>query len=429
MQQAISLRKAKNIAFLFLIMASFGFIASIYLSYILKKNSYIFYIDMFKAICEAAMIGALADWFAVAALFKKIPIPIISKHTAIIPKNQKRIADNLAIFIHDKFLTVDSITRLLDQHQPIQKIAEYLCNTQHSQKITHYAMYFAKYILEILEQKAIQKFLVKALKSFIQSIDLAEISAMILNGLTKNNQHQYLLDKIIEKLKHILQQTSTQNFIAEQLIQWLKAKHPLKEKIIPSEWLGGISSEAALAIITHILDNISAQPQHALRQYFDELIQNFIVQLKSDEAMQNKVQEIQHYLYDDKNFTTYLQYTLRDLYTWISIDLNNAIPSQSKIYQNIHKLCIWLGHNIQNDSALQNTLHDYLQKIARSITPDCAEFLATHIRNTIQNWHTEDMVEHIELNIGKDLQFIRMNGTIVGGLIGLILYVATHIHY
>ena len=107
-----------------LALAFFAGAASLFvLTLFLPQN---WWTGLLRAFSEAAMVGALADWFAVVALFKRVPIPIVSRHTEIIPKNKERIADNLARFVHEKFLDTESIVKLIQRHDPVQKVADWL---------------------------------------------------------------------------------------------------------------------------------------------------------------------------------------------------------------------------------------------------------------------------------------------------------------
>lgn len=119
MDKKYELLKAKRLALSLLVLAALIFSSTLFLP------RGVWWVDLLRAISEAAMVGALADWFAVVALFKKVPIPFISAHTEIIPKNKEKIANNLAIFVREKFLDVDSIVRLIQKQDPAQKISDW----------------------------------------------------------------------------------------------------------------------------------------------------------------------------------------------------------------------------------------------------------------------------------------------------------------
>jgi hypothetical protein len=141
------------------------------------------------------MVGALADWFAVAALFRRIPIPIVSRHTEIIPANKDRIADNLAAFVHEKFLDTDSIVRLIQRHDPAQKVADWLTQPANTEQLGRYLVKTAGWALDFIEDAAVQNFVRRAVHGMIQNVDLSKTAGTILESVTRDGRHQQLLDE------------------------------------------------------------------------------------------------------------------------------------------------------------------------------------------------------------------------------------------
>src|SRR5438067_4862309 len=133
------LRQSKRLALSFFLGAAVLFVVALLVSLRLPPGGAAFWwIGLLRAFAEAAMVGALADWFAVAALFRRIPIPFVSRHTEIIPANKARIADNLAAFVHEKFLDTESILRLIRRHDPAQKVADWLVQPENAERLGSY---------------------------------------------------------------------------------------------------------------------------------------------------------------------------------------------------------------------------------------------------------------------------------------------------
>jgi uncharacterized membrane-anchored protein YjiN (DUF445 family) len=173
-----------------------------------------------------------------------------------------------------------------------------------------------------------------------------------------------------------------------------------------------------------ILAKISGDPDHQLRRNFDQFTHDFIERLKSDPDFQEKGEEIKRYLLGDETLNSYLKSLWDDLKAWLKKDLHSE---QSVLHQRVVATGTWVGRTLAEDARLRESLNDHLETAARSAAPEFAEFLTRHISDTVKNWDSKEMSEQIEVNIGKDLQFIRINGTIVGGLIGVLLYLLSHV--
>ncbi|EIU8998969.1 DUF445 family protein [Salmonella enterica] len=330
MNKIAELKRAKRLALSLLLIAAATFVTTLFL-----PPS--FWVLGVKAIAEAAMVGALADWFAVVALFRRIPIPFISRHTAIIPRNKDRIGENLGQFVQEKFLDTQSL---------------------------------------------------------------------------------------IAQLIALLQRDSSRTFIARQIIRWLETEHPLKAKILPTEWLGEHSAELVSDAVNSLLDDISHDRAHQIRHAFDRATYRLIDKLKHDPEMAARAENIKSYLKEDEAFNRYLGEIWADLRQWLKTDIN---AEDSKVKQRIAHAGQWFGETLIADDALRASLNGHLEQAAHRVAPEFAAFLTRHISDTVKGWDARDMSQQIELNIGKDLQFIRVNGTLVGGAIGLVLYLLSQI--
>lgn len=386
------------------------------LSFFLPQN---WWTGLIKAFAEAAMVGALADWFAVVALFKRVPIPIVSRHTNIIPNNKVKIADNLALFVHEKFLDTESIVRLIQKHDPAQKVADWLTKPANTQHMGGYLVKTAGWMLDFTEDAAVQNFLRKAVHTMVGSVDLSKSVGTILESLTKGGRHQELLNEGIYQLAKLLDNEETQATIAQGIVDWLKEEYAFVERMLPSELIGRKGADIAVKLAFGILNRVARDPQHPLRQRFDEFTADFIERLKADPQFSSKSEEIKQYLLNDDTLNNYLKSLWGDLKNWLKRDLESE---HSTLRRRLEATGAWLGKTLAEDPALRQSLNDNLELAARAAAPEFAGYLTRHIADTVKNWDSAEMSEQIELNIGKDLQFIRINGTIVGGLIGVTLY-------
>ncbi|SFN89766.1 Uncharacterized membrane-anchored protein YjiN, DUF445 family [Candidatus Pantoea varia] len=417
MDKQHELKRTKRLALLLLLLAAVTFIVTLFL----PPG---FWVSGVKAIAEAAMVGALADWFAVVALFRRVPVPFISRHTAIIPRNKDRIGENLGRFVQEKFLDTDSLLNLIRRHDPSNLLAHWLNAPGNADRIGRHLLQVMRGFLDLTDDARIQTFMRRAVHRAIDKVDLSQTSALLLESLTKNNRHQALLDAAIEQLLKLLHKPSTREFIAMQLVRWLKREHPIKAKMLPTEWLGEHSAELVSNAVDSLLDDVALDQGHELRLGFNRAVDKLIVKLQNDPEMAERAEEIKGWLKEDASFNRYIGELWNDMRNWLKADLSS---DDSRVQEKVRGAALWLGETLAADPALRDSMNQHLEQAARSVAPEFASFLTRHISDTVKSWDARDMSQQIELNIGKDLQFIRINGTLVGGTIGLILYLLSQL--
>ena len=411
------LKRSKRLALSLLLIAAATFVVTLFLPPT-------FWVLGLKAIAEAAMVGALADWFAVVALFRRVPVPFISRHTAIIPRNKDRIGENLGRFVQEKFLDTDSLLALIRRHDPSQLLAQWLNTPGNADRIGRHLLQVMRGFLDLTDDQRIQRFLRRAVHRALEKVDLTQSSALLLDSLTKNNRHQELLDAAVQQLLRLLHKPGTREFIALQIVRWLKREHPIKAKVLPTEWLGEHSAELVANAVDSILDEVARDQGHEFRLGFNRAVQRLIDRLKSDPEMAERAETIKHWLKEDESFNRYISELWQDLRRWLKSDLNS---DDSRVQERVRLAALWLGETLAADEALRTSMNQHLEDAARSVAPEFAAFLTRHISDTVKSWDAREMSQQIELNIGRDLQFIRINGTLVGGTIGLVLFLLSQL--
>ncbi|UKY37101.1 DUF445 domain-containing protein [Pantoea dispersa] len=411
------LKRSKRLALSLLLIAAATFVVTLFLPPT-------FWVLGLKAIAEAAMVGALADWFAVVALFRRVPVPFISRHTAIIPRNKDRIGENLGRFVQEKFLDTDSLLALIRRHDPSQLLAQWLNTPGNADRIGRHLLQVMRGFLDLTDDQRIQRFLRRAVHRALDKVDLTQSSTLLLDSLTKNNRHQELLDAAVQQLLRLLHKPGTREFIALQIVRWLKREHPIKAKVLPTEWLGEHSAELVANAVDSILDEVARDQGHEFRLGFNRAVQRLIERLKSDPEMAERAESIKHWLKEDESFNRYIGELWQDLRRWLKSDLNS---DDSRVQERVRLAALWLGETLAADEALRTSMNQHLEDAARSVAPEFAAFLTRHISDTVKSWDAREMSQQIELNIGRDLQFIRINGTLVGGTIGLVLFLLSQL--
>lgn len=409
------LRRKQYLALSILIFAAAVFVITL----ILPQT---FWVRLIKAGAEAAMVGGLADWFAVVALFRH-PLGLRIPHTAVIPLSKDRIADNLAEFVREKFLRPDALARLIRDSNPAQRFTNWLNEPQNTRRLSRHTADLISGWLDLVDDRHIQALIGDAVRTAVGKMDLSQALGSVLQMLTQGGRHQQVLDSAIARIIDLARQPPVREQIARRLVDWLKHEHKYKQMVLPTEWLGEQAAEAAGASIERFLTEIAEDPNHELRQDFDRALAKFAMSLKTDRTFRAKGEEIKSYIQNNPELANYGRDLWASLREWLSKDLEQG---QSQLQQYAEKMAQWFGEKLMKDIGLRNSLNDHMESLAHDAAPHFADFLTRHIGDTVRKWDGNDMSRQIELSIGPNLQYIRISGTVVGCVIGVLLFLVSH---
>ena len=420
-EQRLSLQQAKRLPLILLLVVVAGFVATALAGS--RWELVPLWLVCLRSICEAAMVGALADWFAVSALFRHLPLPLVGRHTAIIPRNKDRIGQNLAVFVRDRFLDAPSLVALIERNNPAQALSDWLSTPANSTLLGKQVARLALAALEMVQDSQVEKFLTQSLKALLAHVDLSRTAASLLSGLTAGGRHQEVLDDVLVRVSRVLRNEQTHVLMAHTIVAWLKREHPIKEKMLPTDWLGEKGAGMIASALDSLLQDIVHNPDHRLREAFDASIQRLIEGLQSDPAYGQRMEKLRHYLLHDEKLAAYL----RELWLgWRARLERDLADEHSAIARRTTAMGRWLGQSLAHDEALRSSMNERLKRWATALAPDVSQFIGQHIADTVRRWDAQQLAALIEAHIGKDLQYIRINGTLVGGAIGLLLFVISH---
>lgn len=375
--------------------------------------------EWLAAFAEAAMVGALADWFAVVALFRHplgIPIP----HTAIIKNKKDTIAGNLADFIRDKFLASDTLIARMREYNPAEHLAVYLMSRENAAGLARGLTRVLADSLDFIDDERVQKLLRAALNNRIENLDLASSAGTILDTLRKDQRHQVVLDDLLHRFAGWLATAEAQARLATSIDDMCTKEYPLLSAFIPNrdQFSRGVGEKVARRMNAFIQE-VNADPGHEVRFKFDTAVANFIVRLKSDPVLRDKIETIKLEVVHNQAIADYAQNLGNDLKNWLENDLQQP---QSRVREKIAAAVEGLGTTLAQNQGLKESLNEHLETLILHYGDTLRTAIAGHISGTMQKWESDDYTNEIELSIGSDLQFIRMNGTLVGGVIGLLLH-------
>ena len=408
------LRRMKGFATGLLVMAALVYVMATALK---QQYPWLHYVGVAG---EAAMIGAIADWFAVVALFHH-PLNLrFIPHTAIIPRNKARIAGGLADFIQQNFLSPAAIVERIERLRPAQTLCRWLLKPANAQTLAGYASRLLAFGLGALDDERVHRFLVQTLAATLQRADVAAAAAQLLDVLTEDKRHHALLEEALAGLDELLAREDTRRFIAAEIAH----NAPLL-KMFSDLFHLKLDEKAALRIVEVAVRKISEvrrDRDHELRQRFDAFVARFIGRLKEDEATRRTVFRIRDEALASPALAGYVAGLWQELRAWLEADLERR---PSTVHGKLAGMVQEFGHKLERDAEIQQWLDAQILAAVPALVEEHRAAIGRFIEDQINGWQEKKLVDELERHIGPDLQYIRINGTVVGALAGLLIAALT----
>lgn len=374
------------------------------------------------AFAEAATIGALADWFAVVALFRHplgLPIP----HTAIIPRNKLRIADALADFLVDNFLARDQLLQRLDAWNPARQLGAFLGQPERLDGLSKQLQGWVAASLKSLDSPLIEREVLGLVHRQLLAWNAAGTAARLTRALTAGQHHQRLLNAGLGQIGGWLDKPEVRGFITDKLVTMARREFPkltwLTDKLDYTDALGEALSEKLANAIIDEAQAVLNDAGHPVRLRYAAEAEALLVRLEEDPDFQAKVDGWKREFIDSPLVQDYARDLWQRLRQWLQDDLareDSATLGQFRAYAER------LGLRLREDPVWQEAANAQLRIAAEHLADQLRKVAPGYIRQTVEGWDTTEMVDEIEGAVGRDLQFIRLNGTLIGGLAGLVLY-------
>lgn len=360
------------------------------------------------AFSEAAMVGALADWFAVTALFRSplgLPIP----HTAIIARNKDRIGASVANFLEHNFLTQPIISAELATLDFSGMASDWLRTPKNSSDLAGQIVKMVPSLLRLIEDDDVGRFMQQRTAGILSSLRPGTLIADLLSILVAQQHHQQLFDHLISLAVTGLEQHRPliRQKIHERSPRWIP-------KLVDERFFSSLLEE-----VENFLHQMN-QPESDWRIRFQQAIDEFIVTLRNSPERQENITGFIQQLAQHSLFRSYSEAVWRDIKSRLLEDMRS---DHSHVQERLEQALVAFGKALGDDHAARNKLNTWLAEFATRIIVNRRSFIADLIRRVIQSWDGETVSRKFELYVGRDLQYIRINGTIVGGLVGLVLHV------
>ena len=366
------------------------------------------WLGIIVATAEAAMVGGLADWFAVTALFRHplgIPIP----HTAIVPARKDRVGRTLGAFVQKNFLTREVIANRLRSVDVATRLAQWLASPDNVRQIARHAASSLASAAQLVRDEDVEAFIDRGVAERVHAMKAAPLLSRLLSVITADNRHQELLNEAIRLAANAVEDSRAliRLRVEEETPWWVPSA--IDDKIY----------RKIVSAIERTLIEVRDDPEHPLRERFDGAIQDFIEKLNHSPAVAIRIEQLKEELL--------LSDTARRFSSGLWGRAKNALVRYAESPDGfapgtIERAINAFGEAVLQDPELLRKVDDFVVDIAMFLVDRYQSEVAELIAHTVASWDPEVTSRRVELAIGRDLQFIRINGTLVGGLAGMLIY-------
>ena len=364
-----------------------------------------------QAFAEAAMVGGLADWFAVTALFRhplRLPIP----HTAIIPKNKDRIGEALATFLRSNFLVPHVVARRMKRLDVAGAAGRFLAHPGEglAGRLRQGASRLAADLLEAMDEERLGGMAKTALKQRLSALNLAPLLGQALEAAMREGRHEPVIDNGIRWAAHML---DAQADMIRDMV------HQRAGKIMRWTGLDETLANAILDGLLKLLMEMEADPQHPVRQRALEGMERLAWRLQNEPEMQAKVARIR----DEIVANPAMQRWIDGLWEQARAGLLKAARDPDAMMAGrLGEVMKQIGTSMESDAALKTVINRFARRAVVGLTASYGDGIVKLVSETVRGWDASTVTDRLERTVGRDLQYIRVNGTLVGGLVGLAIH-------
>jgi uncharacterized membrane-anchored protein YjiN (DUF445 family) len=395
----------KRVATAFLVVVTAAFVALL----LLPPDGDATWVGYAVAAAEGSMVGGLADWFAVTALFRHplgIPIP----HTAIIRKRKDQFGETLGNFVQENFLSADVVAERMRAARVAERVATWLATPANADRVAGNALEALAAAVDLVGDDDVHRLLHDEIDRAVRSVPFGPLAGRALLTGVEEGRHRPMVDALLK---------GAVTFLDEQ-------REPLRARFGEASpwWLPGALEDRFFDRLVDgarmLLASIAADPDHELRGEVDSRLRTLADRLQHDPALADKARE----LVDDVLASPDVRGWTRSLWTDLKASLRVQVddPASSALRGRIAEAVVAIGGRLADDDALQARLSGAAESAVRYVAEHHRSEISALISATIARWDAAETSDKLELLLGRDLQFIRINGTVVGGMAGLVIH-------
>jgi uncharacterized membrane-anchored protein YjiN (DUF445 family) len=361
-----------------------------------------------RAAAEAGMVGGVADWFAVTALFRHplgIPIP----HTALIPRGKDAIGRGLGEFVQRNFMSPDSLVeRVRDAHLS-KRLGEWLADDHNARVASRQAAAIIAALAETVNEDEIQDSLREVISNRIDAVDAAPMLGSLLSRAVSGGHHEMVVTAGMRAIGKAI--GDNQDLIRRRIY----AEAP---RWVPG-YVNEIVYEKIYVSLQQFIADVAQNPEHEIRKLLDERLVEWVDQLQTSPELATRGNELKRRLQEHPEFKEWTDGI------WTSVKEHIAAAAEqpeSDLRTRLEQLSLSTGQRLLTDNAVRDGVDAWISNLARHLAERSGPEVASLIATTVERWDADETSHRLELQVGRDLQFIRINGTVVGSLVGLLLH-------
>jgi uncharacterized membrane-anchored protein YjiN (DUF445 family) len=348
-----------------------------------------------------------------------LPIP----HTAIIPSNKDRVADNLAVFVRDHFLDPKHLLEKLAVIDPASRLGQWLSEPERVHAWAGMARGWVLEGLNLLDEAAVQKAIRDYVMERAKTWDASGSAGDILALLTRDGRHQQLLDGVLDKIGGFLGREEVKVKVSSFILKMVREEYPKSVWIVDLfTSVDDLSDSTVDKMARGVMDEVQkvlSQPGHPMRVQYEEWVIDYIERLRHDPEVVMHINTLKLSLIEHPAARDYVEGIWGEIHATMRLDL---LSEDSKLGAHLEQALLSLGRKLACDSELRSVINAHVLSGAEKLVVSLREDVTNHIASTVKAWNDEELVSELELSVGQDLQIIRFSGTVVGGMIGVVLY-------
>jgi uncharacterized membrane-anchored protein YjiN (DUF445 family) len=406
LDQRRSLRRHRTVATALLVVMGVVYFAAV------RSGLPGFWMDLLRAGTEAALVGGLADWFAVTALFRRplgLPIP----HTAVIPNSKDRIGAGLGSFIERHFLEPKLVAARLRSLGISRRLGAWLADRRNADVVSDRLVVIASFLFRSFNDQKLQRTMQMTLRHQLREIELAPALATLLSVLRRNGAHEQLLDHVLAAVRTYISVHEDQILaIVEERSRWW----------VPRRVDRKVAKEIADGLIAY-LDDLGKR-DHDARATFDAAVDQLVSDLRHAPAFRSQVNAMRDRFLAAPEVNAYFQTVWQGLRATLEQEL--AQPN-SRLRQALSGILRSIGSAIAEDPALQARMDTRIEDGIQTLIVPWRREIGRFVADVVRSWEASTIVDRVELAVGKDLQYIRLNGTLVGAAVGCAIFALTQL--
>ena len=360
------------------------------------------------AAAEAGMVGALADWFAVTALFRH-PLGLKIPHTAIIKRKKDQLGEGLGTFVRENFLSPEVVETKLRDADIASRLGKWLAEPEHAARVADETATVLRVGVELLNDEDIQQAIDRTIVKRLAEPQWGPPVGRVLNQLLTENRQEALIQ-----------------LLADRAFDWALSAGPTIERVVlrdsPSwspKFVDQLLGDRIHRELMDFTDKVRRNPNHELRRSATRFLFEFANDLQTDPSTISKAETVKEQLMERDEVTRAAETAWKTLKQLVLDGVND--PS-SALRGRIADSVVRIGESLRDDAELRDKVDDWIVRGAQHLAGQYGAEATTIITDTIERWDAEEASRRIELHVGRDLQFIRINGTVVGALAGLAIY-------